>query len=101
EVPRWSPDARWLLTVGRDAQLRIWDTATGRQVGVRKFPESATLAATFSSDGNEVYVTDGTGELLTFDRKTLGQVGPSVTVGTGVTTMGARGDVVILLRLDG
>jgi WD40 repeat protein len=98
---RWSPDAHWLLTTAGDERLRIWDTATARQVAVKQFPKGVELRATFSADGDRVYVVDRTGRLSTYDRATLRRVGPGVPVGTGVTTMGARGDVVILLKLDG
>ena len=99
--PRWSPDGRWLLTTAGDERLRIWDTTTGRQVGVRQFPKGVELRATFSADGNRVYVVDRSGRLSTYDRATLRRVRGGVDVGTGVTTLGARGDVVILLRVDG
>jgi DNA-binding SARP family transcriptional activator/WD40 repeat protein len=99
--PRWSPDARWLLTTGGDERLRIWKAATGRQVAVRQFPKGAELRAAFSSDGNRVYVVDRGGRLSTYDRATLRRVRAGVEVGTGVTSMGARGDVVLLLRADG
>jgi WD40 repeat protein len=80
--------------------VRIWNTATGRQVAVKQFPKGIELRATFSADGDRVYVVDRTGLLKTFDRATLRQVGVGVAVGS-VTTMAARGDVVLLLRVDG
>ena len=99
--PRWSPDARWLLTTAGDERLRIWDTTTGRQLAVKQFPKGVQLHATFSADGDRVYVVDRSGMLSTYDRATLRRVRAGVVVGTGVTTMGARGDVVLVLRLDG
>ena len=99
--PRWSPDARWLLTTASDERLRIWDVATGRQVAVRQLPRGAQLMATFSSDAERVYVVDRSGELSTYDRATLRRVEPGVEVGAGVTTLSARGDVVLVLRGDG
>jgi DNA-binding SARP family transcriptional activator/WD40 repeat protein len=99
--PRWSPDARWLLTTAGDERLRIWDTATGRQIAVKQFPKGAELRATFSADGDRVYVVDRSGRLSTYNRATLRRVQAGVKVGTGVTTMGARGEVVLLLRVDG
>lgn len=99
--PRWSPDARWLLTTAGDERLRIWDAATGRQVAVKQFPKGVPLLAAFSADGDRVYVVDRSEKLSTYDRATLRRVRAGVDVGTGVSTMGARGDVVFLLRLDG
>jgi WD40 repeat protein len=99
--PRWSPDGRWLLTTAGDERLRIWDTRTGRQVAVKQFSKGVQLRAAFSSDGHRVYVVDRSGKLSTYDRATLRRVGSRVEVGTGLTAIGARGDVVLLLRVDG
>jgi WD40 repeat protein len=99
--PRWSPDARWLLTTAGDESLRIWDTATGRQLAVKQFPKGGELHATFSSDGSQVYVVDRRGKLSTYDRATLRRIRAGVEVGTGVTSMSTRGEVVLLLRVDG
>jgi len=96
---RWSPDGRWLLTIVEE-QLRIWDPTTGRLVGFKQFPRGGGLHATFSADGERMYVVNRTGQLQAFDRETLRPVGPAAAVGT-VTTLGARGDIVIVLRLDG
>ena len=101
--PRWSPDGRWLLTIGGDERLRIWEAATGRLVAAKQFTKGATLVATFSPDGDRVYVEDVSGMLRTFDRATLRQLGAGFPVagGSSVTALGARGDSVLVLRLDG
>jgi WD40 repeat protein len=67
---------------------------------MRQFPPGAALVATFSADGERVYVVDRTGLLQTLDRRTLSDVATAVPVGV-VTTMGARGDVVVVLRGNG
>ncbi|QIX26437.1 hypothetical protein ncot_07345 [Nocardioides sp. JQ2195] len=99
--PQWSSDSRWFLTTAGDERLRIWDAATGRQVAVRQFPRGVALQAAFSADGDRVHVVDRSGELATYDRTTLRRVGVRIRVGSGVTTMGVRNGVVLLVRFDG
>ncbi|MGZ6764698.1 MAG: nSTAND1 domain-containing NTPase [Nocardioidaceae bacterium] len=98
---RWSPDARWMLTTGPDQRVRIWNTRTGRQAGFRQFAKGAPLNATFSSDGDRVYVEDRDGNISPFDRATMRRVHAGTYIGPGVTTLAARGDVVLALRVDG
>jgi WD40 repeat protein len=100
---RWSPDGRWLLTTAGDERLRIWDTSTGRLVAVRQFTRGSPVIATFSPDGDRVYAADTSGWTRTFDRATLRQLDDGVQTSTtsSVTDLGARGDFVLALRLDG
>jgi WD40 repeat protein len=83
--------------------LRIWEVATGRLVAVKQFTKGVGIVATFSPDGDRVYVEDASGRLKTFDRATLRQLDAGVPVATGssVTALSARGDSVLVVKLDG
>jgi WD40 repeat protein len=72
-------------------------------VAVKQFTRGVEIVATFSPDGDRVYVEDASGSLKTFDRATLRQFDAEVPVATGssVTALTARGDFVFVLRLDG
>lgn len=97
---RWTHDSRWLLTAGPEAGLRVWESRTGRQVAVRPL-RTGFAFQTFSPDGERVLALDRGGKLLDLDRATLRQVRAATTIGTGVTGIGARGDSVMLLKVDG
>jgi DNA-binding SARP family transcriptional activator/WD40 repeat protein len=97
---RWTRDSRWLLTAGAESGLRIWDTATGRQRASRPL-RTGTAVQSFSADGKQVYAMDPGGKLVVLDRATLHPVRAGITIGTGVTAMGARGDSLLVLKTDG
>lgn len=97
---RWTLDSRLMLSAGQDAVLRVWDTATGRLRAARRLRTGAEIQ-TFSPDGRRVYALDLGGKMLVLDSATLDQVRPAVTIGTGVTAMGARRGSVLLLKTDG
>jgi WD40 repeat protein len=94
---RWSPDARHLLTWGQDSLLRVWDARSGQEVARRRhFTDS--LEATFSRDGRQVLVPDGSGRLETLDATTLQPLHRPVRLGTGVSTLVAGvGDGAVLV----
>ena len=99
---RWSPDSTRFLTWGPDRVLRVWDTASGRQLAHRPH-YTDLLPVAFSPDGARIYAPDGSGGLETLDTDTLRPVNPAVRLGSGVRSLLTHpGDGSLLaLRIDG
>lgn len=55
----FAPDGKTLASVGYDATVRVWDTATGKQVRVLKGHTGSTLGVAFSPDGKTLASTGG------------------------------------------
>jgi WD40 repeat protein len=76
----WSPDARWLLSVGPDRVYTLWDASEG-SVAARshrfEVDDYASLRAVFSPDASTVYVHDGT-SLHTLARDSMRPVHPEI-----------------------
>jgi len=73
DFSRFSPDSRWVATVGGNA-AQIWDTQTGEAVGDRHWHASAITAIEFSSDGRWI-ATASEDEAQVWDSRTSLRVG--------------------------
>lgn len=67
-----SPDSKTLATIGADDPLmRMWDNATGRELGVVTIPDSARgRFISFTPDGNYFLLLDSVGKFRYWDAKT-------------------------------
>jgi WD40 repeat protein len=67
----FSPDGQFVAAVtDRDQKLRLWSTATGKQVRrikVRLPPEGSVRSLTFSPDGKRLALSASDGELCVFE----------------------------------
>ena len=61
----FSPDGKSIVTVCQDRSARIWDIASGKQIGVSLVHDSEVVQARFSPDGEKVATAgaDGTGRV--------------------------------------
>ncbi len=50
----FSPDSERLLTAGGDNTIRLWETKTGKELGVLRGHEAAIVSAFFSPDGQRI-----------------------------------------------
>ena len=50
----FSPDGKRIVTASNDKTARLWDAATGRQIGALVGHNDAVLCAAFSPDGKRI-----------------------------------------------
>jgi len=66
-VLSFSPDGRWLITHGTDLQLRLWETATAKQLMQFEGHESAANEVAFSPDSRTVFTAADDGQSFLWD----------------------------------
>jgi WD40 repeat protein len=71
----WSPDGRFALTGGTDRKARVWEAATGKEIGGPLLHPARVNAVAFSPDGKSVLTGTGdprsaTGAAWLWDRAT-------------------------------
>lgn len=54
----FSPDGRWLVSIGADDKVHVWDLASGRQVRTLTAGPTPLVSAAFSPDGRMVAAGD-------------------------------------------
>ena len=50
----WSPDAKRIVSAGRDGSVRMWDAASGREMPLLGHFQGAVTGLSWSSDGGKV-----------------------------------------------
>lgn len=65
----FSPDGRRLATASLDGIVKIWDTASGRELASYPGQKRITLALAFSRDGKEIAVGDAHGSIWILGRR--------------------------------
>ncbi len=63
---RFSPDGRTLVSTCTDGSVRIWDTATGLQLGPTHWHSSPVLALAFTSDCDAIRVIQANADIATW-----------------------------------
>jgi WD40 repeat protein len=98
----WSPDSRWLLTMGPGV-LSLRDAETGRLVGQRQYRPGVEVLAAFGRDGDTIYVDDRAGHLESRDPATLRPVRESVAFVSDAVSLlpDPRGETLLVLEKYG
>jgi WD40 repeat protein/tetratricopeptide (TPR) repeat protein len=90
--PAFSPDGQHILTVCQDRCARIWDIATGKQIG-SAFPHAAALVrAMFSADGERVLTASADGAARVWKAKTGEPLTPFLNHGAALRGASIRAD---------
>jgi WD40 repeat protein/tRNA A-37 threonylcarbamoyl transferase component Bud32 len=78
ESASFSPDGRRVITAGADNKSRIWDAATGRQIGPTLDHRGWVRSASFSPDGKRAVTASQDKTARIWDAATGQQVGPAL-----------------------
>jgi WD40 repeat protein len=57
----FSPDGKRIVTASLDMTARLWDAASGRELGVLRGHSEPVMSATFSKDGTRVVTASADG----------------------------------------
>lgn len=63
----YSPDGKHLVTCGKDATVRLWEMATGKEVRLWKGFAEPMMTAAFAPDGRRLATADVAGLIRIFD----------------------------------
>ena len=63
----FSPDGRTVVSTNESRYVKLWDVATGREVGVMKGHIKAVLSLAFAPDGATLVSGDSGGTLFVWD----------------------------------
>lgn len=63
----FSPDGRWLISCGTDQRLRLWETATAKQLLQFEGHESAASEVAFSRDSRTAFTAADDGQSFLWD----------------------------------
>jgi WD40 repeat protein len=85
---QFSPDGKWILTVCRDNCARIWDIATGKQIGSAFYHPTAVIHASFSADGERVLTASVDGTARVWKAKSGEPVTPILKHGAALNGAG-------------
>jgi WD40 repeat protein len=99
----FSPDGKLVITAGSDQTARIWDTATGREVGQPLQSFTSVNSASFSPDGKAVLTASEDGTARVWDAKTgreLYILGTTVTGPATTAAFSPDGKLIAVAKFD-
>ncbi len=84
----YAPDSRRVLTWSQDGVARLWDVASGAQVGADMLQDSPVIFATVAEGGGRILTVTADGRIALWDAASGAPVGDAVAL--GMPTMEAK-----------
>src|SRR5262249_2830425 len=76
-----SPDGKTVLTYSQDNTARLWDAATGKQIGATMTHQRFVVSGAFSPDGQRVLTVAHDGMVRLWDAASARPIGPPMHAG--------------------